>query len=328
MRVTLVTTWDIPCGIAEHAFYLKEALEAVPPVEGESIWVEVEENLHPHAIANVDRPVPDWVVLNYQAALHSQWTPRDVQAMQVRGSKVAIIYHDTGTPNSAQCQALHAVADLFLVHEPCEDLPGAVYLRQGVPDWVNPWVYNLDARPRHAWSGRRPIVGSVGFPFPWKNYDLLAEASAEAGWALMLCAPNATEAQVARWTALNPHSEIVTTFEHRVQVLAMLSGCDATAFLYANANTGTSAAIRLGVAARKPVLASRPEACRQFRDLWADPVGGRGIQWISNLNVEEVATHLEFAAGHGTGHVVRLAHQDRWSLKGEQIAQLLRGGTL
>ncbi len=326
MRVTLVTTWQIACGIAEHAFYLKEAIEQADP----SIQIEVETDLHPDAV--LTRPgarTCDWVWLNYHAALHSQWTPEHVRAVQAvkvgTKTKVGITYHDTGVPNSAQCKALHAVADCFVIHEPAEDLPGAVYLRQGIPAPAPaPWYATKgDGRSLHRWF--RPTVGTIGFPFGWKNYDLLAEASALAGWGLLLLAPNCTVEQQLRWHALNPDCRVISEFTQRDEALALLSGCDATAFLYANANTGTSAAIRLGVAARKPVLATSEGICRQFRDLYQDPVGACAITWIHGvLDVETVAGQLAWV--ESCNHrVVRLAHQDSWASVGQRYACLLRG---
>ena len=316
MRVTLVTTWDIPCGIAEHAFYLKEAIEGAD----RDIQIVVQPNLHPDAVL-ADIADYDWVWLNYHAALHSQWTPEHVRAVQARGAKCGVTFHDTGVPNSAQCKALHAVADCFVVHEPAEDLPGAVYLRQGIPDWW--YVYTFFRGKGSPWE-RRPVVGTLGFPFPWKNYDLLAEASALAGWGLLLLAPNATDAQEVRWRELNPHIHVESSFTDRNTAQAMLNACDATAFLYANANTGTSAAIRLGIAARKPVLASSYGACRQFRDLWEDPVARDAIHWQHHLTVERVADALACVRpGPFDAGVVRLAHQDRWALVGQVYAYLL-----
>jgi hypothetical protein len=240
--------------------------------------------------------------------------------------RVCIIYHDTGVPNSAQCTALHAVADLFIIHEPAEDLPGAIYLRQGVPaapGGHQPYFPSvLKFRAYHG----QPTVGSLGFPFPWKNYDLLAEASFLAGWALILLAPNATPEQIAGWRSRNPHSFIESGFTERREAVATLAACDATAFLYANANTGTSAAIRQGIAARKPVIATSAGGCRQFRDLYLDPVGREAIMWMSSLTVEGVAANLmAVTPAPFDAPTVRLAHQDRWALRGQQIAALLRG---
>lgn len=311
LNVLLITTYGTACGIAEHAFYLKEAIEGADP----DIQISVETDLHP-AAAGRPRLKPDWVWLNYHAALHSQWTPADVRQCRGEGLKVGITYHDTGVPNSEQCKALHAVADCFVIHEPADDLPGAVYLRQGIPDWHAP-----EGSPYKL----RPLVGTVGFPFPWKNYDLLVEAAALAGWDCLLLAPTATPEQVTRWHDLHPHVDVATGFTPRGRVLALLSGCDATAFLYANANTGTSAAIRLGVAARKPVLASSDDACRQFRDLATDSVGQRAIQWLHDLSVNGVADQLsQVFPGAYDPRVVRLAEQDSWAKAGQVYAKLLR----
>jgi len=70
-----------------------------------------------------------------------------------------------------------------VVHEACEDLPHAYYIRMGVADWS--LAYDFDTK-------RRPMLGTIGFPFRGKNYDKLAEVTARCGWDLFLIAPNAT----------------------------------------------------------------------------------------------------------------------------------------
>jgi hypothetical protein len=170
----------------------------------------------------------------------------------------------------------------------------------------------------------QPVVGSVGFPFPWKNYDLLAEASYAAGWALKLYAPNATPGQVIQWAILNPNLYVETGFPDRYTVLSGLQGCDATAFLYANANTGTSGAIRMGLAARKPILATVSGGCRQFRDL-DDLDAHQAIRWLAKLDVEHLVEALgKVSIGRVDPHVVRLAHLDSWERNGKRYASLYR----
>lgn len=316
MRVTLVTTWDAACGISEHAWYLKAAIEGADP----SIRIEPEPDLHPDAV--LLRPgAVNWLWLNYHAALHSRWTPEAVKVAQTKGMKVGITYHDTGVPNSEQCRALHAVADAFVIHEPAEDLPGAVYLRQGVPEMA-PVVG----------GGKRlfpqlPVVGTVGFPFPWKNIELLCDAAERAGWAVLLLTPGATEEQVAKWKAIHGGIHVRTEFTPRAEVIKLLASCDATAFLYSNANTGTSAAIRQGIAARKPVIASSVANCRQFRDLDEDEIARNAIRWVGDLTPDKVADALTFVEPLAFDPwIARLAHQDRWQVSGEAYARILRGG--
>lgn len=322
MRVLLVTTWGTACGIAEHSALLKEAVEGA---DREIEIIPSREALDPAGDWKLgDRPF-DIIHLNYQAALHSRWTPRSIEAVRSH-SKVVVTYHDTGVPNSQQCLDILRAADAGVVHEACPDIigdpelgPKVKYWRQGIPV---PETFPFDHARRL--YPHQPVVGSVGFPFPWKNYDLLAEASYAAGWGLVLIAPNATVEQVDRWKELNPWSYIESSFVHRMQVLEILTACDATAFLYANANTGTSAAIRQGIAARKPVLATVSAGCRQFRDLDDSDVH-QAITWLPKLDVDHIVEALSrLHIGRVDSLVVRLAHLDSWERNGQRYAQLYR----
>lgn len=312
-NVLLVTTWGIPCGIAEHSAYLKESVEAADP----EIHLEPWTDLHPESIRH--HAGEDLIWLNYHAALHSQWTPDWIRRWQEHGIKVGCTYHDTGVPNSDQAKRICAAADCAVVHEPFDDLDGNVhYIRQGIPSW--PAYPEVQDRRTTSWCGSRPIVGTVGFPFPWKNYELLCEASALAGWAVLLLAPGATDDQVANWQALNPHSLIIREFTPRDQVVRYLAGCDATAFLYSCANTGTSGAIRQGIAARKPVLAL--SGCRQFRDL--EEVSTY-ITWVFDGTPHGVAGALAgLCLGRVQPGIVALAEQDSWTSVGRRYAALYR----
>src|SRR3990172_1579079 len=101
----------------------------------------------------------------------------------------------------------------------------------------------------------QPVLGSIGFPFPWKNFDRLASLTCELGWALVLIAPGATDTDVALWRTVNPDSYIRTDFVPRREAVSLLSACDATAFPYTGGGTGQSGAILQGIAARKPMIA-------------------------------------------------------------------------
>ena len=219
--MALLVTSEGACGIAEHSAYLKAAVEAADL----SLHITLHTDLHPRSV----HTGYDLIWLNYHAALHSQWTPEWIHHFKAAGVPVGCTWHDTGVPNSDHCKSIYAVADVFVVHEPCPDPPNALYWRQGVPARQAPWVYAEE---------RRPLLGTCGFDFPWKNFAVLREAAAEAGWGL---------------TFVGGRAE---AFLPRDAVVSHLAGCDATAFLYHCHNTGTSGAIRQGLAARKPVIAS------------------------------------------------------------------------
>lgn len=318
MRVLLVTTWDTACGIAEHSRALKGAVEGADP----AIRIYPDEAmLDPQYTRQQWGNGWDLIHLNYHAALHSRWTPDVVRSFQADpGVPVLITYHDTGVPNSDQCKALHTVADRFIIHEPATDLPGAIYLRQGVPGPT--WSWLQDQTPGELGAYGRPILGTVGFPFPWKNYPLLAEATAAAGWGLLLLAPGATPNDVAAWRERNPAMLALTDFVPAQTVVAYLGGCDATAFMYTCANTGTSGAIRQGIAARKPVIAAA--GCRQFRDLHLDTLGRSAIRWVDPTLDGLVTALSRVPIQRVDAGIVALAEQDSWVRAGQTYAQIYR----
>lgn len=319
MNVLLVSSWNVPCGIAEHSAMLVEAVRAADP----SIRGTICEHLDPAEL--IGKPFwepahahrPDLLWLNYQAGLLSQWTPEWVQRFREFGIPIGITYHDTGVPNSDQCKAMHAVADAFVIHEPCDDLPGAIYWRQGVPAAQ----VSSYAAYQTCILGllHPPVLGSVGFPFPWKNYGLMADAAREAGWSFLCLAAGASDEFTRDILWRNPRSHVVSTFTPRREVVSLLAGCDATMFLYMTAGTGTSAAIRQGIAARKPVLATLVAGCRMFRDLEGEPA----IRWLADLTVPGLAKALSRVNGMGfDGGIVELAERDSWAKLGVKYARL------
>jgi hypothetical protein len=308
LQVLLVTTWNTACGIAEHAACLKEAVEAADP--GIAI-IPDPIALDPQFLDTV----PEIVHLNYQAALHSRWTPERIGAIQAGAQKVVVTYHDTGVPNSDQCKAICAAADAAVVHEPFTDLPPEKvrYWRMGVPDWTT--AYQFDTQ-------RRPLLGTIGFPFAWKHYEELAKVTAACGWDLLIIAPGATAEQEQTWKQLNPRASVCPTFLPRWTAVSWLAGCDATAFAYGGCNTGQSAAILQGIAARKPVIAFR--TCRQFRALYQDWLGREAIAWCEDFaGLKFLLSHVVPIARVDPG-IVALAEQESWAKLGQQYATLYR----
>jgi hypothetical protein len=327
MRVLLVTSWDTSCGIAEHSRLLKEYVERADP------GIEI--------IPSSQALDPDWLIgptgqlghaidllhLNHHDALHSRWTPEHVTWYTERGIPVVVTYHDTTAgvsdqPSSPKLKAFTQVASSTIVHEPVGDIK-AIYWRQGVPDAAGgAWQYGTghDNSDTFKAYDQQPVLGTVGFNFPWKNYDRLCQVTAEVGWAMTILANNATEADVERWRTLNPHTRVVSGFRSSEQVIARLAGCDATVFAYECANTGTSGAIRLGVAARKPVLAF--QGCRQFRDLLLDQLGRLAICWVDDWYTLGRMLSQNLASSRYDPSIVHLAYQDSWERLGYHHAAL------
>lgn len=329
--VLLATTWNTACGIAEHSKMLIAAVETADndigidprPEALDPAWV-LDHYHGPHDDCTGRRPLT-LLHLNYHRALHSRWTPEDVRRFEIRGVRVIVTFHDTfgELPPDQLSYDLCRHASAFIVHEPCEGL-AACYWRMGVPEWALPEAYDWSG-----WSQGRPILGTVGFPFPWKNYDEVAKRTKEAGWAFLLIAPEATAEQIKQWRTWNPWTQVISTFPSQLQVVSYLAGCDATAFCYTCANSGQSGAVLQGIAARKPVFAF--ETCRQFRALVLAESGRSAaaahpslIRWGETF--DDLTYFLESCPiGRVDPRSVALAERDSWSKLGQNYAALYRG---
>jgi len=258
-----------------------------------------------------------------------------------------VTYHDTREDAPEKLLALARVANATIIHEPVRGLawtrdpaevaPGrALYLRQGIPgpariradywvSWGGSWMEPdgfMHERSFKAYP-QQSVLGTVGFNFPWKNFDRLATLTAEEGWALLILSANATEEDEARWRRTNPACHVLRGLPPEQMVLGYLAACDATAFPYECANTGTSGAIRLGIGARKPVLAF--STCRQFRDLYlAPPETSGGVVWSKNW--DDLASDLRrvYPGLPSNPHTSHLAHRDRWGMVGAAYAEVYR----
>jgi hypothetical protein len=351
MRILVATSWGGACGIANYADLAIAAIrQADPSLEFEPSaealdpdWVERTRTSHPGGIGwsydgTYGRPPTVW--LNYHRGLHSRWTPEKVEALK-HYARVVITFHDTygeRPPDDLQ-QQLHDLADVFVVHEPCEGLPKQILIRQGVPAATHPTRYNVwDISPegRDFWGNyafkqyaMQPVLGTCGFNFGWKSFDRLAEVTAVCGWAYLVQSNNATDADEARWKAANPWTCVVRGFQPTATIVSLLAGCDATCWAYECANSGTSGAIRLGLAARKPVIAW--QSCRQFRDLscfdWYDPPPlppDDRVQWCGGF--AELPSILERVPIQRVDPgIVALAERDSWVNQGKKYAAIFAG---
>lgn len=292
MRVLIVGSDREQCGIAEHTGMLVEGLKehgvaavVMPP--------------DPQAVAAGLAAEPyDLIHINHHAALHSRFTPEWVRRA-AEEFPVIVTQHDTFETRAIMLERgmpdFVGAAHMLIVHEQVEGLTTVrgkaalhraktettistevYYLPQGIPE------VNISARPPYILDESRPILGTVGFPFPWKNQPLLVELAKQAGWGVLIIAPGATDVQVAEIVAHGGADQPIDVINHwlpREQVVAMLRQCTATAFLYQTGNSGTSAAIRLGIAAGRPLIAF---PCRQFEELQRDQLGAEAIMWANN----------------------------------------------
>ncbi len=325
MKVLCATSWGTACGIADYAEQARKWIQSAD----RGIAIECRsEALDPDWALGRLGDV-DWLWLNHHDGLHSRWEPGHVDEAHKRSCKVLVTYHDTFDgqfrPNSDKAKTLCSLADGFVVHEPVTDLHEAIYLRQGVHPGMPPRWTDRSALVDAGFLAypQQPILASVGFNFPWKNFDRVAQVSAECGWALLLLVNNATGADETRWRSFNPNLSVITGFLPQEEAVSYLASADATVFAYECANAGTSGAIRQGIAARKPLIAWK--GCRQFRDLWEDRDHHSAISWCPSFG--ELPYYLsEITVGPVDPGIVEIATRDAWPKQGRRYAEILRGG--
>ncbi|MHC4733093.1 MAG: glycosyltransferase family protein [Planctomycetota bacterium] len=292
LQVLLVTSPNDHCGIYQYGQLLKES------VVQHKIRIVEERNPNFHEII-VPRGT-HIIHVNHHAALHSSWILDYIRVLQNDGYKVVVTQHDTYETFEIMKERGFRdfrCADALVVHEPVPELimlPDVFYFRQGVPA-PQPPIHP----PKH------PCVGTIGFPFPWKRFDLLREAATEAGWHTLILDSE------AQWI---PHKKAIQ----------LLSGCDATAFLHSSGNSGTSGVIRMGIAARKPVIATPG---RQMTDLLHDDLGWSAIWWADTK--AEIVGALRGLAHKGgsavwTSAIEELADRDSWANLGRKYATIYR----
>lgn len=319
MRVLVATSWGTACGIAEHS---RQVIEAARKADPEIHWWPYAEALDPNwALTQLSAVEPPMQALwlNHHDGLHSRWTTAHIEEFQERGVKVLLTYHDTRerVEDCPRLATLVPVVDHTIIHEPMDIIGMAwgkavTYLRQGI---LGPAIQsNTD------YLSMVPTLGTVGWDFPWKNYNRLAELTAEVGWGLKLYCNNITEERARELRDINPLTVFHGGFRPAEEIVAGLASCTATAFMYECANTGTSGAIRLGIAARKPLWALK--TCRQFRDLYEAEPGGT-INWVENWKALKTGLISSWTVQVDHG-MVYLAHRDSMEKVGQTYTKIIR----
>jgi len=274
VKVLLVTSDREACGIREYGLMLKEAVEGSSNVQVEEFPFTAPDRLLDRVCSPSSRP--DIVHLNHHAALHSQWGPDHIWALRALGMKVVVTQHDTfeSWEIMQSRRFLDARdADLLIIHEKVEGLEGprVWQMRQPIPE-APPAVKSGEAWLRRLKGIQwKHYVGSVGFNLLHKGFPTLVDGARRAGWGCRLIVPGITVEEAEDLQRIHPEGlELMTGWRPRGHVIAALATCDMLGFPYVTGGSGTSGALRLGIAARRPVFTSPKGVNRQTLDLPED----------------------------------------------------------
>lgn len=211
---------------------------------------------------------PDWflkdgfdvVIVNWHPARVTV-TKQMVEKWKSKGKKVILILQNSFDTEMAigEQDILNAV-DAVVAHEPMK-LTGVrvEYIPHGIPI-----VTELR-------TPTEPRIGTAGFPFPWKRFDVVAEAAKRFGVKCRMIAPrhefyDSKEFIEGIKGHLGGLAEVTEEWLPVDEVVRRLSECTVNIFWYESKvvedQLGQSGSVRMGIAARRPIIIS------QHRKLW------------------------------------------------------------
>ncbi len=248
-KIGLLTNQHTHCGIAEYGRDLVSYLSDYYNVHSSSSLQELIDGY------------PKVILVNWQPVRTTMTVPM-VKAVQAAGIKVIVIFHDSceWTYGYSDNDML-ACADAVVAHEKL-----ASELKLDVIPFGIPLVDNLPVPSE-------PKVGVAGFPFPWKRFDVVVSAAAKFGIKCCMIAPQHEYFDSAPFIAktrkdLGSLAEIYTDWLPTEMVVKLLASCTLNIFWFESQiredQVGQSGSVRLGIAARRPVIIS---AHRKFKTL-------------------------------------------------------------
>lgn len=204
---------------------------------------------------------PNVVVVNWQPS-RVALSEHIFKRLKNNGSKIIVILQDTydGFTLIGSESPLN-MADVLVAHEQVTSAIKTEVIPVGI------WSVSELREPTE------PKIGIAGFPFPWKNFDVTAEAARIHGVKCLLIAPTYEGVETDSYVKgiaghLNGLAEVHREWLDNEEVVRMLSTCTLNIFWYQSRDRadelGQSGSVRMGIAAGRPMIISRH---RKFKTL-------------------------------------------------------------
>lgn len=259
MKVGLVTSWPPEiCGIGSNSVNIvrhKEPDVEYKIIEG-SAWA------FPFTDEQVMEESQDCDIIHlaYERNLHAGLTPKVFQELRKQGKKTVITWHNVW-PGDHQDDDMLEAFDVVVTQDPISPQErGFVYIPQG--------VLEVETVPDDKVEMK---LGTAGFPTFFKGGHIMAQVAKELGLGMLMFAPqsihsnaHSIDREVRR---ILPEAEIEHEFLPQAVIAKRLSECVMTLWLYwfHPGVSGISGSVRLGLAAKRPIVVSR---CGMYRDLF------------------------------------------------------------
>jgi glycosyltransferase involved in cell wall biosynthesis len=256
-RITVGLVTTVAPELCGHRTYAEELVYHANIVAPEIAFKLIGRPFNPERILQETADV-DVVHINHAWQLFSDLTPVHIAEIRNRGQRTVCTFHESSYENRS---VFTCAFDRVVVHQ--KTIDGFTHIRDGI------WAHDTE----YPDANGSPFIGTVGFPIGYKNLFNLAEAVNTTGYRLLAYLPESPHAHAApvaeRIRRLCPGSQIYTDFHDQRDIITAFAHCAATAFPSHHAGSGIGGSVRLGIAARRPVVISRVE---RFSDLWTDYV--------------------------------------------------------
>lgn len=252
IRVGLVSTFKPEaCG---HAMYADELMRSTedPAIEYKIIGRPL------NAAAITERTQDcDIIHINHAWQLFGDLNEHIINSWKAAGKKTVCTFHESSYENRS---AFTVAFDRVVVH--WRSVDGFEHIPDGILDLGYPSAEGKD------------FIGIVGFPFDYKNYPLAARIAQSLGKKLFAFIPESHHIDhrpvVNQILALNPGATVVTSLHEQDWIIKKFRTCLFTMFPYAHTGSGIGGSVRLGIAAKRPVLISNVVRFDDLRTDYAD----------------------------------------------------------
>lgn len=299
MKVGLVTAWTDRCGLSECS---RNIVKNVPGVDFKIIS-ETDDQSMLEGTRDCDI-----VHISYEFNL-CLMSPKGIKAL----NKPVVMTYFNSNPNSNLFDLTDACNKIVVLEPSADDDPRFVYIPMAIPSG-----YQATKEPEN-------LVGTIGFPFPWKCMDEISRAAHQIGMGFLGIMPahpwmdtsNCLQMQ-QKARAANPQSEIYTEWLEFDDVMQQLNRCKVLCFAHRenNETSGISSATRYGLATGRPVVMTR---FTMYRDLF--PYNDEIYFMDMKGDTLQLAELLKLAA-EGKHYPKRLLEDFSWKTAGEKYLKI------
>lgn len=318
MRVGLVTSWPPwKCGIAEYGVNLTKHKQ--PDVEYKIIvgasWAK------PFTDEQVFSEAQDCdiVHMSWEYGMMLPLTPEPFFKLRNQGKKLVLSYHNVwpGGPKPEHAAMFPPFHTILSHDKQAAEEYGYTHIPHGI---VEAETVSDDKVERK--------LGMAGFPKFNKGGHIMARVAKELGLGVLLFAPHSIHADAGGTSAyvrtFVPDAEIVHDFMPHEYIVRRLSECIATCGLWAthSQESGVSGSVRLGIGAKRPVVATRALMYRDLR-----PYDDEIYFVESDTPTFENVLPVVKQALEGKKRPNRIIKDMNWTKVAEMHAQVYRGLT-